>query len=211
MLATGVTRKCQIKPPPSSPCQSAVFRELACTASAKCDRARATACSRCLAACEACRPLNPRYAMDQEGLTTDSAGNLVTSSGAAPTAISLAQKQNAETDIGHIDCDTIPFMWSWAKNFVLFDNFHQTIVGPSTPNAIAIISGPSGQTQWALHNDQGIDTASTVRSSNSSMNCLALSRSPRCRTSGAAVNSVRGLWARQISARRTIPPTTSVI
>ena len=46
-------------------------------------------------------------------------------------------------------------MWSWAKNFVLFDNFHQTIVGPSTPNAIALIAGQSGQTQWALHNDEG--------------------------------------------------------
>ena len=74
---------------------------------------------------------------------------------AAPTAITLAQKQKAETDIGHIDCDTIPFMWSWAKNFVLFDNFHQTIVGPSTPNAIAIIAGQSGETQWALHHNEG--------------------------------------------------------
>lgn len=98
---------------------------------------------------------NDRYAMDQEGLTTDASGNIVTSSGAAPTAVSLAQKQTAEMDVSHIDCDTIPFMWSWAKNFVLFDNFHQTIVGPSTPNAIALISGQSGQTQWALHNDQG--------------------------------------------------------
>lgn len=98
---------------------------------------------------------NDRYAMDQEGLTTDASGNMVTSSGAAPTAISLAQQQKAQVDMSHIDCDTIPFMWSWAKNFVLFDNFRQTIVGPSTPNAIAIIAGQSGETQWALHNEQG--------------------------------------------------------
>jgi phospholipase C len=98
---------------------------------------------------------NDRYALDQEGLTTDDSGNIVTSSGAAPTVMSLAQKQKAETDIGHIDCDTIPFMWWWAKNFVLFDNFRQTIVGPSTPNAIAVIAGQSGETQWALHNEQG--------------------------------------------------------
>jgi len=98
---------------------------------------------------------NDRYAMDQEGLTTDESGEIVTSKGMPPTAISLAQKQKAETDIGHIDCDTIPFMWHWAKHFVLFDNFHQSIVGPSTPNAIALIAGQSGQTQWALHNDQG--------------------------------------------------------
>ncbi len=101
---------------------------------------------------------NDRYAMDQEGLTTDASGNIVTNIGAAPTAISLAQKQKAETDISHIDCDTIPFMWQWAKNFVLFDNFRQTIIGPSTPNAIALIAGQSGETQWALHNNEGATT-----------------------------------------------------
>lgn len=98
---------------------------------------------------------NDRYAMDQESLTTDASGNIVTSKGLTPTVISLAQKQKAETDISHIDCDTIPFMWRWAKNFVLFDNFRQTIVGPSTPNAIALIAGQSGETQWALHNNEG--------------------------------------------------------
>jgi len=102
---------------------------------------------------------NDRYAMDQEGLTTDASGNIVTSAGVSPTAITLAQQQKAQTDIGHIDCDTIPFMWLWAKNFVLFDNFHQTIVGPSTPNAIAIIAGQSGETQWALHNDESATVA----------------------------------------------------
>ena len=98
---------------------------------------------------------NDRYAMNQEGLTTDASGAIVTKAGASPTSITLAQAQKAETDIGHIDCDTIPFMWSWAKNFVLFDNFRQTIVGPSTPNAIAIIAGQSGQTQWGLHPNEG--------------------------------------------------------
>ncbi len=98
---------------------------------------------------------NDRYSLNQEGLTTDSSGNIVKSNGAAPTAVTLAQKQQAEADLSHLDCDTIPFMWSWAKNFVLFDNFHQTTVGPSTPNAIAIIAGQSGETQWALHPNEG--------------------------------------------------------
>lgn len=98
---------------------------------------------------------NDRYAMDQEGLTTDATGQLVTGAGAAPSAVSLAAKQKAQADLSHIDCDTIPFMWWWAKNFVLFDNFRQTIVGPSTPNAIAIIAGQAGETQWALHPGEG--------------------------------------------------------
>jgi phospholipase C len=45
-------------------------------------------------------------------------------------------------------------MWQWAKNFVLYDNFHQTVVGPSTPNAIALISGQVGQTQLGLHSNE---------------------------------------------------------
>jgi phospholipase C len=99
--------------------------------------------------------LNDRYAMTQQGLTTNASGALVTTTGAPPTKISLAQKQQAEVDMAHVDCDTIPFLWKWAKNFVLFDNFSQTIIGPSTPNAIALIAGQSGQTQWALHNSEG--------------------------------------------------------
>ena len=97
---------------------------------------------------------NDRYAMDQEGLTTNGSGAIVKPNGAAATAVTLAQKQQGEMVMSHLDCDTIPFMWSWAKNFVLYDNFHQTIIGPSTPNAIAMIAGQSGETQWALHNDQ---------------------------------------------------------
>jgi phospholipase C len=97
---------------------------------------------------------NDHYAMNQEGLTTSS-GGIINANGVFPSSIALSAKQKAETDLSHIDCDTIPFMWSWAKNFVLFDNFHQTIVGPSTPNAIAMIAGQSGQTQFALHPNQG--------------------------------------------------------
>ncbi|MDT7949959.1 MAG: alkaline phosphatase family protein [Acetobacteraceae bacterium] len=101
---------------------------------------------------------NDRYAMDQEGYTTDANGNIVNPDGSQPSKMTLAKKQQGETDVSHLDCDTIPFMWHWANNFVLFDNFHQTIVGPSTPNAIAMIAGQSGETQWALHPTQGAVT-----------------------------------------------------
>lgn len=98
--------------------------------------------------------LNDHYAMNQEGLTTDASGQIVSGAGATPAHPTLAKKQQAETVLSHLDCDTIPFMWQWANNFVLFDNFHQTIVGPSTPNAIAMIAGQAGETQWALHNNE---------------------------------------------------------
>jgi len=96
--------------------------------------------------------LNDRYAMTQQNLTTTTPGGaLVTTAGAAPSSISVAQMQQGYLDIGHLDCDTVPFLWQWAKNFVLYDNFHQSVVGPSAANAISLISGQTGETQAALH------------------------------------------------------------
>ena len=109
------------------------------------------------------------YALDQEGLqyvadgnaansSSTAAGNVVVKSstglptGAAPTSNpSLTSKQKGEAALAHQDCDTIPLLWHFADVGTLFDNIHQTITGPSTPNAIALISAQSGATQWAEH------------------------------------------------------------
>src|SRR5271166_785418 len=102
-------------------------------------------------------PLNDGYPLDQEGLhySTDASGAnapIVTSSGVPPTSNpNLQTKQKGEVVISHVDCDTIPFLWQYADQFVLFDNFHQTATGPSTPNAIAMIAGQVGDTQWVQH------------------------------------------------------------
>jgi phospholipase C len=66
----------------------------------------------------------------------------------------LAQKQTGELAMAHVDCDTVPFLWQYADRFTLFDDFHATALGPSTPNAIAMIAGQTGETQWALHPEQ---------------------------------------------------------
>jgi len=105
------------------------------------------------------------YALNNEGLAyrTDAsgAGAAVVMKGASvgipplDTPVhgrpKLYKRQSGEVAIGHVDCDTIPFLWRYADRFALFDNFHQTTIGPSTPNAIAMISGQTGDTQWALH------------------------------------------------------------
>jgi phospholipase C len=57
--------------------------------------------------------------------------------------------------MSHIDCDTIPFFWNWASNFTIFDNIFATEDTPSTPNAIAMIAGQSGETQWVKHGPAG--------------------------------------------------------
>jgi phospholipase C len=86
---------------------------------------------------------NDRYALTEEGVT------LV--NGKASKAPSLERKQFGELVMSHIDCDAAPFLWRYADRFTLFDAFFDTVIGPSTPNAIAMISGQSGETQWMLH------------------------------------------------------------
>jgi phospholipase C len=99
---------------------------------------------------------NDGYALDQEGLhfsgDASTASTVVNASGVAPTTNpTLQTKQKGEVVMSHVDCDTIPFLWQYADRFTLFDNFHQTATGPSTPNAIAMIAGQTGDTQWVLH------------------------------------------------------------
>ena len=111
-------------------------------------------------------PADDGYPLDQEGLryATDASGvaaasTIVDRTGAAPTSVpTLQQKQKAEVVISHVDCDTVPFLWQYADRFVLFDNLHQTAVGPSTPNAIAMIAGQVGDTQWVQQGPNGQGT-----------------------------------------------------
>jgi phospholipase C len=89
---------------------------------------------------------NSEYALTEEGLTlTD---------GKPSKAPTLERKQFGELVMAHVDCDTAPFLWRYADRFTLFDHFMDTIIGPSTPNAIAMIAGQGGETQWMLHPDQ---------------------------------------------------------
>jgi phospholipase C len=58
--------------------------------------------------------------------------------------------------MSYIDCDTIPFFWRYASRFTIFDNIFATENTPSTPNAIAMIAGQSGETQWVKHGPAGM-------------------------------------------------------
>jgi phospholipase C len=89
---------------------------------------------------------NSEYALTEEGVTLKD--------GEPSKTPTLERKQFGELVMGHVDCDTAPFLWRYADRFTLFDHFMDTIIGPSTPNAIAMIAGQSGETQWMLHPDQ---------------------------------------------------------
>ncbi|MGH7210957.1 MAG: alkaline phosphatase family protein, partial [Acetobacteraceae bacterium] len=63
----------------------------------------------------------------------------------------LKAKQYGELAMAYMDCDTIPFLWNYASRFVIFDNYFQHTIGPSTPGAINLIAGQTGETQWVKH------------------------------------------------------------
>jgi len=86
---------------------------------------------------------NSGYALTEEGV------KLV--DGVPSMAPTLERKQFGELVMSHVDCDTAPILWRYADRFTLFDHFMDTIIGPSTPNAIAMIAGQGGETQWMLH------------------------------------------------------------
>lgn len=50
---------------------------------------------------------------------------------------------------GVYDCDTVPYLWYYAKNFALFDHYFQAETGDSTPSNIQLFSGQIGQTEAA--------------------------------------------------------------
>ena len=58
--------------------------------------------------------------------------------------------------MGFEDCDTVPYLWMYARNFTLFDHFFQAMYAPSTPGNIDLIAAQTGQTQWARHGDEQV-------------------------------------------------------
>ncbi len=66
-------------------------------------------------------------------------------------------RQFARLVMSHIDCETIPFFWLWASHFTIFDNIFAAEDGPSSPNAVAMIAGQAGESQWVGHGAKGQD------------------------------------------------------
>ncbi len=64
-------------------------------------------------------------------------------------------RQNAQRlgllTMAYQDCDTVPFLWKYARTFALYDHIFQGMTGPSTPGNIDIIGAQTGQSQWIRH------------------------------------------------------------
>ncbi|HTJ27524.1 MAG TPA: alkaline phosphatase family protein [Candidatus Limnocylindria bacterium] len=66
-----------------------------------------------------------------------------------PTTVSATSHANAVAMMGVYDCNTIPYLWYYAKNFTLFDHYFQADTGPSTPGNIQVFAAQIGQSEAA--------------------------------------------------------------
>jgi phospholipase C len=74
-----------------------------------------------------------------------------TSSGSSPTG----QPCLPSDVMNYYDGNTVTGMWNYAKNFALSDNFFGSTFGPSTPGAINLVSGNTGNVGLTIN---GADT-----------------------------------------------------
>lgn len=56
-------------------------------------------------------------------------------------------RQYGLTTMAIYDCDTIPYLWMYAKNFALLDHYFQSETGPSSPGNVAMFAGQAGISQ----------------------------------------------------------------
>lgn len=69
--------------------------------------------------------------------------------GPTPTPQQVESHNEALAIEGVYDCDTVPYLWNYAKNFALFDHYFQGETGDSTPGNIQLFAGQIGQTEAA--------------------------------------------------------------
>jgi len=76
---------------------------------------------------------------------------VATSSGTSPTG----QPCKASDVMNYYDGNTVTGMWNYAKSFAMSDNFFGTTFGPSSPGAINLVSGNTGNVGLQIN---GADT-----------------------------------------------------
>ena len=75
--------------------------------------------------------------------------------------------------MGYFDGNTVTGMWNYAQYFAINDNSYRTTFGPSTPGAVNLVAGISGNADRTLHRHQawgpeadvGVGTCRRPRSS----------------------------------------------
>lgn len=84
-----------------------------------------------------------------DGFLVDNEGSGAAPLGPTPSPAQI-QSHNESLAIEAVyDCDTVPYLWYYAKNFALFDHYFQAETGPSSPGNIQLFAGQIGQTEAA--------------------------------------------------------------
>jgi phospholipase C len=56
----------------------------------------------------------------------------------------VAAQNDTDVAMGYYDYHLIPYYWDYASQYVLFDNFFSSVMGPSLPNHLYLLAGQSG-------------------------------------------------------------------
>jgi phospholipase C len=67
----------------------------------------------------------------------------------APAPVSASTHAGALDMMAVYDCNTVPYLWYYAKNFTLFDHYFEADTGPSTPGNIQVFAAQTGQSELA--------------------------------------------------------------
>jgi phospholipase C len=101
--------------------------------------------------------------MDRFLIENESSNPLTTAPTPLPAQPTMAQVDahvNTLNIMAAYDCDTIPYLWYYAKNFTLFDHYFQANTGQSTPGNVQLFAGQIGQTQVAAGKATTLSTLS---------------------------------------------------
>jgi phospholipase C len=78
---------------------------------------------------------------------------------ANPTAAEIEAHNSALNILATYDCNTVPYLWYYAKNFTLFDHYFQANTGQSTPGNVQLFAAQMGQTEVAAGKEpDGVST-----------------------------------------------------
>ena len=84
------------------------------------------------------------YADEQKAFDGGKMDKFVTSVGTGSGTSGTGQACKATDVMNYYDGNTVTGMWNYAKNFALSDNFFASTFGPSSPGAINLVSGNTG-------------------------------------------------------------------
>ena len=86
--------------------------------------------------------------------------------------------------MGYYDGNTVTGLWNYAQNFAINDNFFDTNFGPSTPGALNVISGMTGNTDPATETSISGDVLNHTDINDADAyydDCAGSSEIPECR------------------------------